>query len=150
VVSTRVKQRIFFGALLCLVIWPLVHHGLSRRFHIDAWRFAGFAMYSRPANQVSLQFAGTVGDQPLSQSALRAALGDQASRVDQYQARRRLWGDLLPPDPVAALVFERLPELGSLTITVITTSMESGADRFTQLTRRYTCTRGGAACVARD
>jgi hypothetical protein len=149
-VVTEAKRRVFVVLLGVLTVWPLVHYALSRRYHIDHWRFAGFAMYSRPAYQPSLQFAGVVDGQPLTQAALKAALGADAAEVDRFIARRRLWGDLLPPDALGRLVLDKVPGLGEVTITVVTAGMEPGEVSFSRFSRRYRCVRGPAGCVRLD
>jgi hypothetical protein len=145
---TRVKERIFVAVLAVLVVWPLAHYALVRSQHIDQWRFCGFAMYCRPAYIPKLQFGGTIGDQPLSQDRLRAALGSESARVDRFIARRKLWGDLARPDDLASLILERIPELQSVTITLLSTGLEPGADYLSTSSSRYLCTRAGCTLSA--
>ena len=148
---TRTKERIFLGVLALLFLWPLAHYALARRYHIDHWRFSGFAMYARPSYTPKLEFAGLVGEQPLTPELLRTALGDQDARVDHFLARRRLWGDLEPPDALARLIFDRLPELSELTITIDTVGLEPGADYLSSSSRRYRCApprSGHPVCVS--
>jgi hypothetical protein len=140
-VSTRAKRRLFLGVLVLLVIWPLVHHLLARRYHINHWRFAGFAMYSRPADAPRLSFSGRLGDGPLTPDALRAALGEDTRRIDDYLTERRLWGDLARPDALARLLFRRMPELSEVTITVVTVRLAPGDDYLSYSTARYPFTR---------
>jgi hypothetical protein len=128
VVSTRAKQRLFFGVLVALIVWGFVHYGLVRRYGINHWRFAGFAMYTRPTPVPYLQFSGTLPDGPLTPARLRAALGEESTRVDDFIEARKLWGQLHPPDELARLIFRRLPELHELTITIFTVGLEPGDD----------------------
>ena len=126
-VTTRLKKRLFLAMLTLLVLWPLVHYALSRLYRINHWRFAGFAMYARPAYVPYLTFTGTLPDGPLTPQRLRAALGkDGSARIDSFVARRRLWGDLARPDSVGRLVLARLPELRALEVIIITVGLEPG------------------------
>ena len=153
-VPTRVKQRVFLGALVLLLIWPLVHFALARRYHINHWRFAGFGMYTRPADLPRLSFAGRVGDRPLTPDLLRAALGDDSGQIDAFIARRKLWGELAGPEPVGRLILRRLPELGELTILVITIGLAPGDDYLSYSVDHYRCRRSrmaaGPACQRQD
>lgn len=142
--STRVKRRLILGVLALLVVWPLVHYGLSRRYHINHWRFAGFAMYTRPADQPRLAFSGRVGDRPLTPDALRAALGDEVDQVDAFVARRRLWGELAKPEDLGALILERMPDLRDLVVVINTLALEPGADYLSHRAERYRCVRPSA------
>ena len=40
------KKAAVATLLACLTAWPLIHHGVTRHFHMDPWSFFGFAMYS--------------------------------------------------------------------------------------------------------
>jgi len=135
--STRAKQRIFVAVLALLVVWPLVHFGLSRRYHINHWRFTGFAMYTRPPYVVRLQFSGRLPDGPLSPARLRDALGADASRVDGFVSERKLWGTLATPQSLGRLIQARLPDLRDLVITVVTIGLEGGDDYLSYSIDRY-------------
>lgn len=138
---TRVKRRIALALLAALSIWPLVHYGLARCYHIDHWRFSGFAMYTRPTDQPTLKFLGQLGDRPLTPDALRAALGPDARRVDAYVTRRKLWGELAEPSALGRLILDRMPQLSELTIVIDTATLAPGDDRLSTYTDRYLCAR---------
>lgn len=140
--TTRTKQRICFGVLIALLLWPMAHFALARRYHINHWRFAGFAMYTRPAYVPKLQFAGMIGDQPLTPALLQQALGESTRRIDGFLAARRLWGELESPAPIGRLILARIPELAELTILVITIGLEPGDDHLSYSVERWQCTRG--------
>jgi hypothetical protein len=150
-VSTASKRRIFLGVLVLLVIWPLIHYGLARRYHINHWRFAGFAMYCRPAAVPKLGFAGMLGGRPLTPADLKAALGDDVDRVDAFIARRKLWGELERPDELGRLILERMPTLRDLRIVINTIALEPGDDYLSHRAERYRCALpgpgGGPVCV---
>jgi hypothetical protein len=151
-VSVRVKRRVFLGLLLFFLVWPLVHYALSRAYRINHWRFAGFAMYTRPAYQPSLLFSGVQAGQPLSQSDLRTALGADKARIDELVAARKMWGDLVTPDAIGRLILERMPALSELTISIATVGLEPGDDHFSFTVDRFECARphnaGAPVCVA--
>jgi len=142
--ETRTKKRLFVVALAILTLWPLVHYALARRYHLDHWRFSGFAMYARPPYAPQVQFAGAVIDgRALSQDELRRSLGPEAHRVDDFIAARKLWGELESPEAVGRVILERLPRLPELSITVITVGLEPDADYLSFRARTYHCTRPG-------
>ena len=128
-----VKQRGFVAVIFLLIAWAPIHYALSRRYHIDHWRFAGFAMYARPPYQVSLRFS-------LLPAQIQSALGKDSARIDQWIQHRRLWGELAAPDEIAHLILERV-DVPALTITVVTDGMEPGDDVFTTNTREYRYSR---------
>lgn len=143
-VPSAVKQRIFFGALIVLTIWPLAHYALVRAYGINHWRFAGFAMYTRPGSIPKLGFSGRLHDgSPLTPARLKAALGKDAARIDEFVQRRKLWGDLASPESVGKLLFERLPELDKLTIVINTVTLGPLADYASYTSDYYDCTRPG-------
>jgi hypothetical protein len=150
-VSTAVKRRIFLGVLVVLLIWPLIHYGLSRHYHINHWRFSGFAMYTRPAYLPKIGFAGQLGNRPLTPADLQAALGDDIDRIDAFVEARRLWGELETPEALGRLILARMPALHELKIVINTIGMEPGDDYMSHSAERYRCVRpgagGGPACT---
>lgn len=150
-VSIHAKRRVFFGALVLLVVWPLVHYVLSRRYHFNHWRFAGFAMYARPSYRPYLQFAGDLNGRPLAPEDLQAALGADRKRVDEFLLARKLWGDLERPDAIGALILSRIPDLRVLKVVVIRVGLEPGDDYLSYAAFPYLCSRpavpGGRVCT---
>jgi hypothetical protein len=140
-VETRTKKRIFLGVLCAFLFWPFIHYAVVRRWHLDPWRFGGFAMYTRPPSTVTVRFSGRIGDRPLTPDVLRAALGAESSRVDELLRRRKLWGDLATPEDVARLALSRLPGLTQLVITLVTIDLEPGNDHLSYSVSRYGCAR---------
>jgi hypothetical protein len=140
-VETGTKRRIALVVLALLFLWPPVHYALSRTYHLDHWRFSGFAMYTRPSDQPLIEFADTLANRPLDPARLRAALGQDVSRIDVFLARRKLWGDLARPDALARLILSRLPELAELTITIDTVGLAPGDDFLSYRASRYRCAR---------
>lgn len=139
--ATATKRKISLCVLALLCAWPLVHYALSRSCHIDHWRFSGFAMYTRPTDRPVLEVVGEVNGQPLSQPALAAALGKDASRIDEYLDHRRLWGELAPPDGLARLILARIPQLAEVTLYIDTITLRPGDDSLSTFTDRYLCAR---------
>lgn len=150
-VETTTKRRLALVVLALLLLWPPVHYALSRAYHLDHWRFSGFAMYTRPTDQPLLEFADTLADRPLDPARLRSALGHDVTRIDAFVARRKLWGELARPDALARLILSRLPELAELTITIDTVGLAPGDDFLSYRASRYRCARpespGQAACA---
>ena len=153
-VPTRIKRRIALGVLVLLVLWPLAHYALARHYHINHWRFAGFAMYTRPSDTPKLSFAGRLGDRPLTPADLRAALGEDTQRIDAFIEERRLWGTLASPEPLGRLILYRIPELSDLIILIITVGLEPGDDYLSYRVEHYRCQRmlmaSGSACRRQD
>jgi len=44
-----VKRRVVFVALVVLAVWPGVQHVVTDAYQMNHWRFAGWAMYTKPS-----------------------------------------------------------------------------------------------------
>ena len=44
----RLKRNMVGLILALMALWPAVHFGLYRAYHIDPWKLCGWAMYARP------------------------------------------------------------------------------------------------------
>ncbi|MGD9762297.1 MAG: hypothetical protein AB7V27_01090 [Candidatus Binatia bacterium] len=91
------KQRLVFCVLSLLAAWPLAHMALVARYHIDPWRFFGWAMYCTPKFPVQMTVYEVV-DGRRARIALRdfePALRRSARRL---MSQRLLWGRLAPVD----------------------------------------------------
>jgi hypothetical protein len=138
---TKTKQRIFLAVLAFLFLWAPTHYFLARRYHINHLRFAGFAMYARPVYVPYLQFSGRLRAGPLTPSALYQALGDESTKLADFRRDRQLWGEFQRPDEIGRLIFERMPELRELTITITSVGLEPGDDYLSTSVDRYRCAR---------
>ncbi len=130
------KKRIVFAALMLVVVWPLVHHGLVRRYEINPWKFFGWSMYCIQPGRLELLFFPVAdgGESPKWYAGQPAELTDA---IGEYLNRRRVWGLLLPPDEVASAVFDHAPRLNKVRLEVSETVMDTRTSRLGQRTHQY-------------
>ena len=50
------------GLLIALTLWPLAHIALVERYDVNAWKFAGWGMYSAPQFPARVQLFGLTSD----------------------------------------------------------------------------------------
>ncbi len=111
------KQRLVAVTLALLALWPLVHIAVVARYHVDPWRYFGWAMYSQPKLPVRISVYERQGDERLRIAAREL---DPALR----KARRRLvnrrlrWGTLAPVDGFGRQVLAARPEAEVIEIDV--------------------------------
>ncbi len=103
------------------MIWPGVQHLLVRNLDLDPWAFFGFAMYSVPNLRVNVRAAGlpTGGEGDAAAEPDWNAVPVSSYRLlNDYAEARAYYGSLLPPDDLAAELFERHAELPALLIRI--------------------------------
>ncbi|MBG08285.1 MAG: hypothetical protein CME68_05970 [Halobacteriovoraceae bacterium] len=49
--SKGFKSYFSFGIMICLLVWPTIHMGLSSQGYFSSWRFFGWGMYATPHPQ---------------------------------------------------------------------------------------------------
>jgi hypothetical protein len=111
------KQRLVAAALALLAVWPLAHAALVARYHIDPWRFFGWAMYSTPKLPVRISIYERRGDE-----RVRVAVDDLdpvLRKARQRLVNRRLrWGSLAPVDGFGRQLLAARPEAEVIEIDV--------------------------------
>ena len=135
--STRLRTRIAALLLAFVVVWPPAQHVLSRSFDMDPWAFFGFAMYAAPNLRTHVR-AGILDGAQDAEPDWNAVPRDVADAIHAYALRRARWGELLPPDGLAAEIFERHPELPGLVVRVRRWVLERGTARIAHRDRDYT------------
>jgi len=118
--TLKSKQRIIFGIVVTLLVWPLVHHALVVRYNIDKWSFLGFSMYitKRPI-QVNgdltlydvdgVEVTSGEVDQEQYQAVERAILDSTRQRIaygDLYDSKRLARDIFQASDTIHRFVFE--------------------------------------------
>jgi len=110
--STRIKKRVVFGAIVFLAIWPTVHHGLVATYEINPWIFFGLSMYARanPTPDIVALEAAYPGQpfQPVNRDALRASLPLRRNLRTLVDGRSS-YGTLYNPETVAEEMFDAFP-----------------------------------------
>ena len=135
------KKRTLLGVLAALAIWPLVQHQLVRRYRVEPWKFAGWAMYARPANKGVMHITGVdrLGI-PVPRSRLSRRVRDASH---EYERRRSYYGRLVSAEPLARLVFDEHPRVVHVTIAVDDFELSPVTDRFERVSDVYEYDRPG-------
>ncbi len=114
--SGPLRIRVATGLLVAVLLWPLAHHALARNLELDPWAFFGFAMYSVPNLKLNVRAAALAG--PDAEPDWNAVPVSSYALLREYAEARARFGRLLPPDGLAAQLFEKHPELTELLIRV--------------------------------
>lgn len=112
------KRRLVVAVLVALAIWPLLQFFAVRRFDVDAWKLAGFAMYSVPGPQHLVRVVGldSRGRQlPLHRNDYDPEL---RSLVTDYHWRRMALGRLASDRALAQHLLEARPSWDAVAIVV--------------------------------
>jgi len=111
-ISTRVKKRVVFAAIVFLAIWPMVHHGLVAIYEINPWIFFGLSMYVRanPMPDIVALEAAYPGQtfQAVNRDALRVSLPLRQSLRTLVDGRSS-YGTLYNPETVVEEIFDEFP-----------------------------------------
>ena len=110
------KQRVAFVGLVLFALWPMVHHGLVRKYEINLWKLAGWSMYIKRPGPIEVEVMTTVETLPAGWA--EGLPPDVQAAADQFEYDRRTWGLLLIPDEVADAAFAAAPELEFVRIRV--------------------------------
>ena len=93
--SLAARARAVVVLLFLVAAWPYAHRVLVERYHLDPWRYFGFAMYCYPKSDVSVGFF--VPDQGGLRVVPRAAVPEDVEReLRRYRNERRTDGSLEP------------------------------------------------------
>ena len=126
-ISTRIKKRVVFAAIVFLAIWPMVHHVIVTTYEIYPWIHFGLSMYAKasPRPDITALEAAYPGQpfQSVNRNALRASLPLQQS-LKILAFNRHNYGTLYNPEPVVKEIFKEFPrDIDRLAFTVRSLSL---------------------------
>ncbi len=134
--SLAAKRRVLVLVLLLCALWPAAHHLLALRYGFDPWRFFGWSMYAVPDPRIEVKVAELSGGQArLIDPPPPAAAG--------YAFRRAVFGELLPPDDLAAELLRERPHAEGLVIRVRTFTLDRATARIRAEDRIHRYDRDG-------
>jgi hypothetical protein len=97
--SLAARTRAAVVMLALLAAWPYAHRVLVERYHLDPWRYFGFAMYCYPKNDVAVGFFVPV--EGSMRMLPRVAVPEDVERgLRRFRNERRARGSL-EPDAIA-------------------------------------------------
>jgi hypothetical protein len=135
--TTRTKRRLLFAWLVAFAIWPLAHRGLVARYEISPWKLFGWSMYCEPnlPPAISLQEVRRDGFRyPID---IRALPPEMQQRLDQFQRRRDVLGQLASPRVVADAVFDINPNFEGIAVVIQRYYIDTDSGRLGSKMRRY-------------
>jgi hypothetical protein len=121
--SVTGKERVVHTLLIILTCWPLLHIFLVKQFDLNAWKLAGWGMYSVPLHSIRLEITQLVKSpqgwtaSPISDSRLNEP-------VSKYMDLRFALGKLMEPSGLARSVFEAFPTMDRINIRVSKLAMD--------------------------
>jgi hypothetical protein len=134
----RFKRRLVYLALVALAVWPALHIGLVLRYDVNAWKLAGWGMYSTPQLAAYVRVSGLTPDEigVYELRSIRPAL--QPAR-DEFLERRRGLRKLVEPDGFAHALLEHYTALDGVIIEVVqpTLNPRTGMIEETSVTYEY-------------
>lgn len=132
--SSALRKRVATGLLAAVVVWPALHHGLARSLELDPWAFFGFAMYAVPNLRVNVRAAALA---PGGEPDWNAVPVSSYRLLNEYAERRARFGLLASPDPLAAELLERHPDLPGLLLRVRRWRIDPETSRLEPVDRDY-------------
>ncbi len=137
-------KRLAVGSLLgAVALWPLAHHAAVRLWHLDPWRFFGWAMYAAPTPYIELHFVERVEGQ-FRVLQLPQELRAQAAA---YANARVRWGELYPPHALARAIARHRPQADGLAIVVRRYVLDRATSRFRYEDRQYSYRLAGGDAI---
>lgn len=128
------RRRLLAGALLLFAAWPPVHMFLARRYRTDPWSLFGWGMYAMPKPVVEVDL-GEIGPSG------RPWPAEVREAAERWRERRRVFGDLAAPEPLAAQVLAQRPELAGVAMRVRRLSLDPRSARFVVAEQLLACRR---------
>ncbi len=116
--TTRTRLRLATALVVLVATWPLVQHGLARRYELDPWAFFGFAMYAVPNLRVTVRAGRLESPESTAEPDWNAISPASYGALREFAERRGRWGRLLEPDDLAERLFAAQPELPAVVIRV--------------------------------
>jgi len=153
-ISTRIKRRVVFAAIVFLAIWPMVHHVIVTTYEINPWIYFGLSMYAKvsPRPEIVALEAAYPGQpfQSVNRNTLRASLPLKRS-IWTLAFNRQNYGTLYNPEPIVAEMFDPFPpDINRLAFTMRVLNLNAEGTMVAKDTRtecRKGKERGEVECV---
>jgi len=127
IISTRMKKRAVFVAMMFLAVWPMAHHVIVTAYDMDPWLYFGMSMYARarPTILIGAIDAAYPGQpfQSVNPDAVQASLPLQRY-LEMLANDRTNYGILYNPEPIVKEIFKEFPrDIDRLAFTVRSLSL---------------------------
>jgi len=127
----RWKKRIYGFVGVALLIWPMLQYGMVQTYHMNAWRFFGWAMYAVPSPVTYLSVHDDKGVKvDLSQPSIKKV-------AVAFSAERVHYGDLLEPQALSSFLLTQEASWESVTIEVSTIFLDAASGSIKERKQRY-------------
>jgi len=117
-VTSRTRIRVATATLIAVMLWPPVHHTLSRTVGIDPWAFFGFAMYAVPNLRVTARAGRLDSLESGAEPDWNAISLGSYPTLRTFAQRRARWGRFASPDDAARKLFNAQPDLPGIVIRI--------------------------------
>ena len=125
------KKRIYWALAVVLLVWPLLHFGMVQTYHMNAWRFFGWAMYSVPYPVIYLSVFDDKGFE------VDLNLPQNKKVADAFSADRVHYGDLLEPKELSSFLLSQNPAMKTVMVEVSTVFLDADTGSIKERKRRY-------------
>ena len=125
------KKRIYGLVGAALVVWPLLQYGMVQTYHMNAWRFFGWAMYAVPYPVIYL----VVHDDKNVEIDL--SVPQVKPVADAFSAGRVHYGDLLEPQELSSFLLTEDTTRERVTIEVSTVFLDAESGSIKERKQRY-------------
>ena len=141
------KSSVLTVGLVVVLLWPVAHFFLVERYDVSAWKFGGWAMYSRlgPQAHVKLGVTRDGVTEELDWSSMPLRIRKAATT---FQWRTRQYGLLARSDTLAAAMLKGFPTAQIVTIQRDSPFLDPTVDRVLVRRTTFSYARDGALSVA--
>jgi hypothetical protein len=131
-------KNIFLSSII--IVWATAipaQYFVTDRFAMNHWKFAGFAMYTKPSPSIFFNVHATDRELPLPELAQRIG----QSELVRFQRLRELWGEFYAPDRLGARIFEAYPQYSRISVYVNTVVLDAASGMPRHRADQYRCDR---------
>lgn len=127
--SQRTASAAVRAVALGLLLWPLVHWGLTRTIESDPWSLGGWAMYATPRPTVEVSYEADGKPCSVPQAC--------QSELKRFLVWRKAFGIVVSPARLSACVSKHIPKTQKLSAFVSTSSLNGTTQRIETKTMEY-------------
>jgi len=115
---SKLKQIVVYAGLVLLTLWPLFHIGLVKRYDVNAWKLAGWGMYSVPQIPADVRILCHTPDD-VGTYPLRTLRPEMEPLLHEFRLGRLGLGTLVEPDRLARSLLDYYPAIDGVSIVVV-------------------------------
>jgi hypothetical protein len=115
---SKFKQIVVYSGLVLLTLWPLFHVGLVKRYDVNAWKLAGWGMYSVPQIPADVRILCHTPDD-VGTYPLRTIRPELEPAMLEFRVARLGLGALVEPDRLARALLEYYTAIDGVSVVVV-------------------------------